>query len=263
MKIAVCVKEVPGANVPRRHDESTKRLLRDGDQVLNSYDSHAIEAALQLRESGALGDDTTITAVLMGPPSASRTLQKALALGADDALLVTDEGLVGSDMLATGRALAAAIAQHGPFDLIILGQQAADSDCWALPGVLAELLEAPVVTQAAKVDVSGGFVTAERQTELGYEKLELSLPAVVSVSDAINTPRYPALKAIMAAKKKPLVTVSLADLGIDAATVGQAGSGTRVLEFTPPPPKSGGEKFEDDGSGAEKIVQFLVSRNLV
>jgi electron transfer flavoprotein beta subunit len=263
VKIAVCVKEVPGANVQRRHDEGTKRLARDGDQVLNAYDSHAIEAALQLRESGVLGDDATITAVLMGPATATRTLQKALALGADDALLVTDPELAGSDILATGRALAAAIAKHGPFDLVLLGQQASDSDCWVLPGVLAELLESPVVTQASKLELSGGNVTVERQTELGYERLELSLPAVVSVSDAINTPRYPALKAIMAAKKKPLVQVSLADLGLDAATVGQAGSGTTVLEFTPPPAKSGGTKFEDDGSGAEKIVDFLVSRNLV
>lgn len=262
MKIAVCVKEVPGANVPKRHDEGSKRLVREGDQVLNAYDAHAMEAALQLRESGAAAD-ATITAVCMGPANASRTLQKALALGADDALLVTDPALEGSDILATARALAGALAKHGPFDLVLLGQQASDSDCWVLPGVLAELLEAPVVTQAAKVELTGTDVTVERQTELGYEKLSLGLPAVVSVSDAINTPRYPALKAIMAAKKKPLVTVSLADLGVDAANVGQAGSGTKVLEFTPPPAKQGGVKIEDDGTGAEKIVEFLVGRNLV
>ena len=262
MKIAVCVKEVPGANVPKRHDDGSKRLVRDGDQVLNAYDAHAMEAALQLRESGA-APDATITAVCMGPATANRTLQKALALGADDALLVTDPELAGSDILATARALAAALAKHGPFDLVILGQQASDSDCWVLPGVVAELLEAPVVTQAAKVELSGTDVTVERQTELGYERLSLGLPAVVSVSDAINTPRYPALKAIMAAKKKPLVTVSLADLGLEAGTVGESGSGTKVFAFSPPPAKQGGVKFEDDGSGAEKIVEFLVGRNLV
>jgi electron transfer flavoprotein beta subunit len=263
VKIAVCVKEVPGANVPRRHDDATKRLVRDGDQVLNSYDSHAMEAALQLKEAGGDAADATITAVCMGPEGASRTLQKALALGADDALLVTDPALEGSDILATARALAAAIAKHGPFDLVIMGQQASDSDCWVLPGVLAELLEAPVATQAAKVELSGGSVTLERQTELGYEKLSLTTPAVVSVSDAINTPRYPALKAIMAAKKKPLVKVSLADLGLDASQVGTAGSGTTVLAFMPPPAKAGGVKIEDDGSGAEKIVEFLAGRNLI
>jgi electron transfer flavoprotein beta subunit len=263
LKIAVCVKEVPGANVPRRHDEATKRLVRDGDQVLNSYDSHAMEAALQLKEAGGAAADATITAVCMGPEGASRTLQKALALGADDAVLVTDPGLEGSDILATARALAAAIAKHGPFDLVIMGQQASDSDCWVLPGVLAELLEAPVATQAAKVELTADGVLLERQTELGYEKLTLSLPAVVSVSDAINTPRYPALKAIMAAKKKPLEKVGLADLGLDASQVGTAGSATKVLAFAPPPAKAGGVKIEDDGSGADKIVEFLASRNLV
>lgn len=263
MKIAVCVKEVPGASAPRKHDEVSKQLVREGDQVLNAYDAHAMEAALQLREAGGDADGATIVAVCMGPESASRTLQKALALGADEAVLVTDPALAGSDILATGRALAAAIAKHGPFDLVLMGQQASDSDCWTLPGVLAELLEAPVATQAAKLELAGGEVSIERQTELGYETLGLTTPAVVSVSDAINTPRYPALKAIMAAKKKPLTKVSLADLGLDASAVGTAGSGTKVLELQPPPPKSGGVKIEDDGSAADKIVEFLVGRNLV
>jgi electron transfer flavoprotein beta subunit len=263
VKIAVCVKEVPGANVPRRHDDTTKRLVRDGDQVLNSYDAHAMEAALQLKEAGGDAADATITAVCMGPEGATRTLQKALALGADDAVLVSDAALEGSDILATARALAAAIAKQGPFDLVLMGQQASDSDCWVLPGVLAELLEAPVATQASKVELTSGTVTLERQTELGYEKLALSMPAVVSVSDAINTPRYPALKAIMAAKKKPLEKLSLGDLGLDAGQVGAAGSATKVVEFTPPPSKSGGVKIEDDGSAADKIVEFLAQRNLV
>lgn len=263
MKIAVCVKEVPGASAPRRHDETTLRLARVGDQVLNSYDAHAMEAALQLREAGGDAAEATITAVCMGPESAGRTLQKALALGADDAVLVSDEQLAGSDILATARVLAAALVKHGPFDLVLMGQQASDSDCWTLPGVLAELLEAPVATQAAKLELGGGEVRIERQTELGYEKLGLSLPAVVSVSDAINTPRYAALKAIMAAKKKPTARLSIADLGLDPGTVGAAGSGTKVLELQPPPPKSGGVKIEDDGSAADQIVDFLVGRNLV
>ena len=263
MKIAVCVKEVPGANVPRRHDEATKRLVRDGDQVLNSYDSHAMETALQLKEAGGDAAEAAITAFCMGPESASRTLQKALALGADDAVLITDPALEGSDLLATARALAAAIVANGPFDLVVLGQQSSDSDCWLLPGVLAELLEAPVATQASKLDFADGNVTIERQTEQGYETLTLSLPAVISVSDAINTPRYPALKAIMAAKKKPLVKVGLAELALDATLVGASGSGTKVFAFAPPPAKAGGVKIDDDGSGADKIVEFLAGRNLV
>ncbi len=263
MKIAVCVKEVPGANVKLRHDDASKRLAREGDQVLNAYDAHAMEAALQLKEAGGDAADATITALCMGPASASRTLQKTLAMGADELVVVTDDLLEGSDILATARVLAAALVKQGPFDLVLLGQQASDSDCWALPGVLAELLEAPVATQASKLDLAGGAVSLERQTELGYEKLSLSLPAVVSVSDAINTPRYPALKAIMAAKKKPTTTLSVADLGLSADQVGAAGSATAVVAFTPPPAKGGGVKIEDDGSGAEKIVEFLAGRNLV
>ena len=262
MKIAVCVKETPGANVQLQHDESSKRLVRDGDKVLNPYDSHAVEAALELKESGEHGD-VEVIAISVGPESSARTVQKALALGADSAVLVSDEAIAGSDILATSRVLAAAISKHGPFDLVLLGQQSSDSDCWVLPAVLAELLEAPVATQAAKVAVADGSVTVERQTELGYEKLKLSLPAVVSVSDAINTPRYPALKAIMGAKKKPMEKPSLADLGLDAAQVGESGSGTVVLGFTPPPQREAGQKVEDDGSAADQLVAFLADRNFV
>jgi electron transfer flavoprotein beta subunit len=263
VKIAVCVKEVPGAATSRRHDEATMRLVRDGDQVLNAYDAHAMEAALQLREAGGDAAEATVTAVCMGPASAARTLQKALALGADEAVHIADEALAGSDILATARVLAAALIKHGPFDLVLMGQQASDSDCWTLPSVLAEMLEAPVATQAAQLELAGGSARIQRQTELGYERLALPLPAVISVSDAINTPRYPALKAIMAAKKKPVHAVSIADLGLDAAQVGTAGSGTKVLALAPPPAKAGGIKIEDDGSAADQIVDFLVGRNLL
>ena len=261
MKIAVCVKEVPGSSAPRRHDPATKRLVRDGDQGLNAYDSHAIEAALQLKESGA-APDAQITAFCMGPAAATRTLQKALALGADDAVLVTDAALEGSDILATGRALAAAIARGG-YDLVLMGQQAGDSDCWALPGMLAELLEMPVVTQASKVELSGSDLTLERQTEAGYEKLGMTLPAVVSVSDAINTPRYPSLKAIMGAKKKPLEQLGLGDLGLDASAVGTAGSGTVVMAFAEPPAKDAGIKLEADEGAVDRVVEFLAQKSLI
>lgn len=261
MKIAVCVKEVPGSAVVKRHDSATKRLVREGDQGLNTYDSHAIEAALQLKESGA-APDAQITAFCMGPAAATRTLQKALALGADDAVLITDPALEGSDILATGRALAAAISA-GEYDLVLLGQQAGDSDCWALPGVLAELLEMPVVTQASKVELAGTSLSLERQTEAGYEKLGMDLPAVVSVSDAINTPRYPSLKAIMGAKKKPLEQRSVGDLGLDASKVGAAGSGTTVLEFAQPPAKESGIKLEADAASVERVVEFLAQKSLI
>ena len=262
MKIAVLVKEVPGKTAGLRHDPASKRLIRDGDQVLNSYDAHAVEAALQLRESGG-ATDATVTAICMGPASAARTLQKALALGADDAVHVTDGAFAGSDILATARALAAAVARGG-FDLVLLGQQAGDSDCWALPGMLAELLQMPVLTQASKLELEGSStISVERQTEAGYEKLAASLPAIVSVADSLNTPRYPSLKAIMGAKKKPLEAVGPAELSLDAAQVGEQGSGTVVLAFTAPPAKSHGTKIEDDGSAADQIVAFLASKSLI
>lgn len=261
MKIAVCVKEVPGASAPRRHDSETHRLVREGDQVLNAFDSHAIEAALQLKESGAVGD-ASVTVFTMGPEGSAKTVQKALALGADDAVLITDPALEGSDILVTARVLAAAI-KRGGFDLVLTGQQAGDSDCWVLPSALAEVLEMPVLTQASTMSIDGTVVNVERQTEQGYEKLAADLPAVVSVSDAINTPRYPSLKAIMGAKKKPLEKVGVADLGLDPGAVGQAGSATEVLEFTAPPAKEGGLKIEDDGSAADQIVDFLAQRSLV
>lgn len=260
VKIAVCVKEVPAATAARRHDPSTHRLQRDGDQVLNVYDAHAIEAALVLRESGAAAD-AGITVFCMGPSGATRTLQKALALGADEAVLVTDPALEGSDILATARALAAAIAAGG-FDLVLMGQQSGDSDCWALPGVLGELLEMPVVTQASKLELAGTAVSLERQTEAGYERLGAELPAVISVSDAINTPRYPSLKAIMGAKKKPLVQMSVAELGLDAGSVGTAGSGTTVLNLAAPPAKESGIKYEGDDA-TERLVEYMAHKSLL
>jgi electron transfer flavoprotein beta subunit len=262
MKIAVCVKEVPGASSPRRHDPATKHLVREGDQVLNAFDSHAIEAALQLVESGAAGDGSTVTALCMGPAGAARTLQKALALGADDAVLVSDDALAGSDILATARVLAAAVSKGG-YDLVLMGQQAGDSDCWVLPGVLAEVLGWPVLTQASSLELSGSDAQVERQTEHGYEQLAATLPAVISVSDAINTPRYPSLKAIMGAKKKPLEQLDLAAIGIDAGSVGDAGARSVVAAFVEPPAKSGGTKIEDDGTAAEQIVEFLAQKSLV
>jgi electron transfer flavoprotein beta subunit len=264
MRIAVCVKEIPDAGAGRRIDESTKRLVRAGDQVLNPFDGHAIEAALQLVESGATGDGTTITAVCMAPATATRTLQKALALGADDAVLVSGDEFVGSDIVATARALAAALSQGEGYDLVLMGQQAGDSDCWALPGALAELLGRPVLTQASKLELAGTTVTVERQTEVGYEKLEALLPAVVGVSDAINEPRYPSLKAIMGAKKKPTVTLGAGDLGLDASAVGESGSRTSVLALAPPPAREGGIKIEDEGGNSvDQIMEYLSQRSLV
>ncbi len=261
MKIAVCIKEVPAGGASMKHDQASHRLVRDGDQILNTFDTHAVEAAVQLKESGDHGD-VHVVAVLMGPEGSSRTVQKALALGADEAVHVSDAAIAGSDILATSRVLAATIKALG-VDLVLMGQQAGDSDCWALPGCLGEMIGVPVFTQVSSMQLAGGEITIERQTEAGYEKLKGHLPVVVSVSDAMNTPRYPSLKAIMGAKKKPVETRSLESLGLDASLVGDAGSGTVVFNFNAPPAKQAGIKIEDDGASAEKIVEFLKEKSLI
>jgi electron transfer flavoprotein beta subunit len=256
LKIAVCVKEVPDATAAKRIDPGTKRLDRSGEQTLNAYDSHAIEEALRLKE-GPAGADSEVTAICMGPETAMRSLHKALSLGADRAVLVSDPALAGADITLTSRVLAAAIARE-PFDLVLLGQQAGDSESYVMAAAVADHLRRPLVTQVASLALEGSAIRAKRQTETGYDVIEAPLPAVLSVSDAINEPRYPSLKAIMGAKKKPQETLSAADLGI----TGEAR--TEVLELSPPPAKAGGLRIEDEGgSSAEEILAFLVERKVV
>ena len=261
MNIAVCVKEVPSATSQRRLDPGTKRLDRSGDSEPNPFDVHALEEAIQIRERGA--DVGEIVAVCMGPESAQRVLTKALALGADRAVLVTDAALAGSDIAGTAYVLAAAVGKQDA-DLVLLGQQAADADCYVMAAAVADHLRRPLVTQVAELRVDGGTVRAKRQAEHGYDLIEAPLPAVVSVSDAINTPRLPSIKAIMGAKRKPLETVSAADLGLDAARVGGDGARSVVRAVSPPPPKAEGLKIEDSGGdSAEKVVAFLSEKGLI
>ena len=261
MNIAVCVKEVPSATSQRRLDPETKRLDRSGDSEPNPFDVHALEEAIQIRERGA--DVGEIVAVCMGPESAQRVLTKALALGADRAVLVTDEALAGSDIAGTAYVLAAAVGKQDA-DLVLLGQQAADADCYVMAAAVADHLRRLLVTQVAELRLDGGTVRAKRQAEHGYDLIEAPLPAVVSVSDAINTPRLPSIKAIMGAKRKPLETVSAADLGLDAARVGGDGARSVVRAVSPPPPKAEGLKIEDSGGdSAEKVVAFLSEKGLI
>jgi electron transfer flavoprotein beta subunit len=256
LKIAVCVKEVPDATAPKRIDPVTKRLDRSGERTINPYDLHALEEAVRLKE-GAAGTDSLVTAVCMGPPDALRTLHKALSRGADEALLVSDPALEGADIATTARVLAAA-AKHLGADLVLLGQQASDSDSYVMAAAVAEHLQRPLVTQVARLELAGDGVRAKRQSETGYDVVEAPLPAVISVSDAINEPRIAKLKEIMAARKKPQTTLALADLGVEAAT------GTEVLELTPPAAKEGGRRIEDEnGSSAEEIVAFLLERKAI
>jgi electron transfer flavoprotein beta subunit len=256
MKIAVCVKHVPEGSA--KLDAASKRLDRSGEGALNHFDANAVEEALRLK-----GDsESEVVVVSLGPERAADSLRKALAMGADRAVLVTDEAAAGSDLVATSRVLASALEREGA-DLVLFGQQASDADGAVLWAAVAERLRRPVVSQAAELTVDGGSLRVKRQTEFGYDVIEAPLPAVVAVSDAINEPRYPSLKGIMGAKKKPFETLSLADLSVDAAHAGEAGSQTEVLALSEPPSRGDSQKIEGDANAAQAIVDFLAEKRLV
>ena len=259
MKIAVCVKEVPDAAVTKRIDPGTKRLDRSGEGALNHFDSQAVEEALKLKEAGGEGE---VVLVSMGPAGALDSLRKALAMGADRAVLITDDAAAGSDLVATSRALAAALEKEGA-DLVLFGQQSSDSDGAVLWAAVADRLRQPVISQVAELTVADGKIRGKRQTEFGYDVIEAPLPAVVAVSDAINEPRYPSLKGIMGAKKKPQDSLSASDLGLDGGALGEAGSGTSVLALGDPPPRGDARKIEDDGNAAQQIADFLAEKKLL
>ncbi len=252
MKIAVCAKYVPEAAANARIDPQTKRLDRSGEGALNPFDVHAVEEALKLKEAG----EAEVVIVSVGPERALEAMRKALAMGADRVVLVSDDSAAGSDLIATSRVLAAALAREEP-DLVLFGQQANDSDGAVLWAAVADRLQQPLISQVAELTRENGKVRGKRQTEYGYDVIEAPLPAVVAVSDAINEPRYPSLKGIMGAKKKPQETVSLSDLGVDVGEAGEAGSRTEVYELGDPPARGDTVKIDDDGTAAEKILAFL------
>lgn len=259
MKIAVCVKQVPDATVTKRMDAETKRLDRSGEGALNATDVNAVEEALRVKEARGDGE---VSVISLGPSHAVESLRKALAMGADRAVLVADESAAGSDLVATSYALAKALEREQA-DLVLFGQQSSDSDGAVLWAAVADRLRLPVISQVAELGLEEGSVTGKRQTEYGYDVIQAPLPAVVAVSDAINEPRYPSLKGIMGAKKKPAEELSLADLGAEADRVGEAGSRTTVLALGPPPPRGETVKIEDDGNAAEKIVEYLAEKRLL
>ncbi len=258
MKIAVCVKQVPDATSVRRIDSATNRLDRSGEGALNATDVNAVEEALRIKEA----HEGEVVVVSFGPAKAVDSLRKALAMGADRALLVSDDAAAGSDLLATSYALAKALEREAP-DLVLFGQQSSDSDGAVLWAAVADRLRRPLISQVADLGVEGTTVTGKRQTEFGYDVIAAPLPAVVAVSDAINEPRYPSLKGIMGAKSKPTETLTLAEIGADAALVGSAGSGTTVLSLAPPQAKGDQVKIEDDGSAADQLVDWLAERKLL
>src|SRR3954452_13009377 len=259
MKIAVCVKQVPDAAAARRIDPGSKRLDRSGEGALNAFDANAIEEALRLRDAAGDGEVVLVT---LGPEKALDSLRKGLAMGAERAVLVSDPAAAGSDLVATSYALAKTLERESP-DIVLFGQQASDSDGAVLWAAVADRLRRPMVSQVAELTVEGGSVRGKRQTEFGYDTIQAPLPAVVAVSDAINEPRYPSLKGIMGAKKKPQEQLSLADLGVEPGRAGEAGSRTTVLALGDPPPRGDSRKVEDDGSAAEAILEFLAERKLL
>jgi electron transfer flavoprotein beta subunit len=259
VKVVVCVKQVPDATAAKRLDATTHRLDRSGEGALNATDVNAVEEALRLQESAG-ADEVVVLAV--GPAKAQESLRKALAMGAGRAVLVSDDAIAGSDLVATSRVLAAALDRESP-DLVLFGQQSSDGDGAVLWAAVAERLRRPVVSQVAELRVEGSELLGKRQTEFGYDLIKLPTPAVVAVSDAINEPRYPSLKGIMGAKSKPQEVLGLGDLGLGPDDVGSAGSRTTVLSVAPPQSKSGQVRIEDDGSAAEKVVELLVEKRLL
>ena len=259
MKIAVCVKQVPDTWAEKKLSDSDKTLDRASvEAVMNELDEYAVEEALQITEANG-GE---VVAVTMGPDRAEETVRKALQMGAHSGIHIVDDALKGSDALATSLVLAKVLGERG-FDLIIFGSESTDARMSVVPAMVAERLGAPQLTFANRVEVDGGTVKIQRQTEYGYDEVEGATPAVISVVEKINEPRYPSFKGIMAAKKKPIETVAVADAGVDGGQVGLAAAWSEVASAAPRPPKAAGVKIEDEGNGGVKIAEFLSEQKFI
>jgi electron transfer flavoprotein beta subunit len=259
MNIVVCVKQVPDTWAERTLRPEDSRLDRASvDGVINELDEYAIEEGLRLAE--AHGGEVTI--LTMGPEKAGDSIRKALSMGADKAVHLVDDALAGSDALATSLALATVLQRIG-FDLVILGSEATDARTGVLAAMLAERLGCPQLSLAAVVAVDGGAITIHRQADYGYDKVEASLPAVVSVVEKINEPRYPSFKGIMAAKKKPVEVLSVSGAGIDPAQVGLGAAATEVVSFAVRPPREAGTIVKDEGDGGVKAAEFLAAQKFI
>lgn len=255
MQILVCVKQVPDPNVvEHRIDPATKRLVRDGvEVVLDPGDEVALEEALRLAERHP---DSSVTVVSMGPERAADAIRRALAMGAQEGVLISDPRLAGSDTLSTAKALAAAIKAR-PFDIVFCATESTDGYTGMAPGMIAELVSIPHLSFVRSLEVSGQNVTAHRVTERGYQVLQSSLPVLVTVASGSNEPRYPALRGIMGARRKQIETLDVAALGLSPSDVGEAGARERVLELLPVEERAAGQILPDDGDGATRIADFL------
>ena len=259
MKIVVCVKQVPDTWSEKKLDPATKTLDRASvDGVMNELDEYAVEEALKIAEATS-GE---VIVLSMGPEQSTETIRKALSMGADAGIHILDEGLAGSDAVATSLAIAKVLEGRGA-DLVIFGSESTDARMSVIPAMVAERLGVPQMTFANKVEVDGTAIKIQRQTEYGYDEVEASTPAVVSVVEKINEPRYPSFKGIMAAKKKPIETVTIAEAGVDASQVGLGAAWSQVADFANRPPKAAGVKVEDDGSGGVKIAEYLSEQKFI
>ena len=260
--IVVLIKQVPDTWSERKLSEDDWTLDREAaDAVLDEINERAVEEALLIKEKE--GGDSTVTVLTAGPERATEAIRKALSMGADKAVHLVDEGMSGSDMVQTGWALARALGTIEGTELVIAGNEATDGTGGAVPAIIAEYLGLPQLTHVRKLTVENGKVTGERETDEGVFTLEASLPAVVSVNEKINEPRFPSFKGIMAAKKKEVTKLTLAEIGVEADEVGVANAGSKVLSSTPKPPKTAGEKVTDEGEGGSKIAEYLVSQKII
>jgi electron transfer flavoprotein beta subunit len=260
MNIVVCVKYVPDAQSDRTFNESDNTTDRVGvDGLLSELDEYAVEEALKIVEAG----EGEVTVVTIGPDQAADALKKALQMGADKAVHVKDDAIHGSDAVATSLVLAEAVKKIGSPDLVITGMASTDGTMSVVPAMLAERLGLPQVTFASELTVDGSTVTIRRDGDAASETIVATLPALVSVTDQINEPRYPSFKGIMAAKKKPVEEWALADLGVDASQVGLDAAWTKVESFTKRPPREQGQIVTDDGDGGTKLAEFLSAQKFV
>ena len=252
MKVVVCVKQIPDPATPYKLEEGTNWLVRPAEQVLDDTDRYGVEMGLQLAQA----NEGTVTLVSMGPTGNAQGIRQALAMGADKAVILEDDSLRGSDALSTARVLAETISSEG-YDLVIAGTESTDGYSGVLPQMLAELLGAPALTYATSVETDGSKVTIHRQTASGYDVVETSLPAVVTVTAGVVEPRYPTFKGIMDAKKKPMETKALADVGVEPS------DGQTVASITDAPERSGGRKIEDEGEAFNEIIALLEERKVL
>ena len=265
MNIVVCIKYVPDAQSELTFNESDNTTDRLGvEGLLSELDEYAIEAGLKLAEAADGGvAENTVTVLTVGPDKAADAIKKSLQMGAHAGVHVSDEAIHGSDAAATSLILAEAVKKIGSPDLILTGMASTDGSMGVVPAMLAERLGLPQVTLAAELSVDGGTVTIRRDGDTASVTITASLPALVSVTDQINEPRYPSFKGIMAAKKKPVETWSLADLGLDAGSVGLAAAWTKVESFTQRPPRAKGQIVTDEGDGGTQLAEFLTTHKFV